>query len=202
MPRKRRSKRRLLSPEEFFGILIILGLLVYLMVSLLAKFWIYVAIVAVIILSVFIYWQLRKRRRIKLITSELDKYLCKALEDMDSTGNWYNNEKEANRQLVSCLKSQGVPAEYEHGLPNGRTADAKVGDFLIEGKLSPDTAEVDRLIGQLSEYSKYGKVNIVIYGRLAKDAKRRIEDEIELRYRNKVFLTHLDNPRRQRQPQE
>lgn len=200
MPGKRRPKRRPLSAEEFFGILIIIGLLVYFMIRLASEFWIYVVAIVAIILLVFIYWQLRKRRRIKLITSELDKYLSKALEDMDSTGNWYNDEEEANRELVSCLKSQGVAAEYEYGLPNGRKADAKVGDFLIEGKLSPDAVEVDRLIGQVSEYSKYGKVNIVIYGRLDKYAKRRIEDEIELRYRNKVFLTYLDNPKRQRAP--
>jgi hypothetical protein len=202
MPRKRRSKRRLLSPEEFFGILIILGLLVYLMVSLLAKFWIYVAIVAVIILSVFIYWQLKKRQRIKLITSEIDKHLLKALEAMDTTDKWYNDEDEANRELVSCLKSQDIDAIYHYRLPNGRTADAKVYDFLIEGKLSPNTTEVDRLIGQLSNYSEYPyKINVVIYGELAKDAKRRIEKEIDLRYVNKVFLTYLDNPRRQRSEQ-
>ena len=121
---------------------------------------------------------------------------------MDTTARWYNDESVANNELVSCLKSQGVPAEPQHVLPNGRKVDAKVGDFLIEGKLSPDTAEVDRLIGQVSEYSKYGKVNIVIYGRLDKDAKRRIENEIHLRYLNKVFLTYLDNPKRRRQPQQ
>ena len=37
----------------------------------------------------------------------------------------------------------GIEAVYPYRLSNGRTADAKVGDVLIEGKLSPDTAEVD-----------------------------------------------------------
>lgn len=66
-----------------------------------------------------------------------------------------------------------------------------------EGKLSPDTAEVDRLIGQLSSYTQYAnKLNVVIYGKLGKDARIRIENEIQSRYLNRVFLTYLNNPRR------
>jgi len=121
---------------------------------------------------------------------------------MDSTAKWYNNEEEANRELVTCLKAQGISdVRYQYRLDNGRTADAKVGNVLIEGKLSPDTSEVDRLLGQLSDYTQYSnKVNVVIYGRLDKDARRRIENEIHLRYTGRVFLTCLNNPKRQRAP--
>lgn len=159
----------------------------------------FILIIYAVALLGFIYWQFRKRQKRIAIISGLDKHLRKALEAMDSTAKWYNNEEEANRELVSCLKSQGIEAEYQYRLPNGRTADAKVYDFLIEGKLSPDTAEVDRLIGQLSHYAEYPyKINVVIYGELSKGAKRRIENEIHLRYDKKVFLTCLDNPKRQR----
>jgi hypothetical protein len=150
-------------------------------------------------LAGFVYWQFRKRQKRKRITSEIDKHLRKALETMDTTGRWYSNEEEANRELVSCLKSQNIDAIYQYRLSSGRTADARVGDVLIEGKLSPYTAEVDRLIGQLSQYSKYPyKINVVIYGQMDKEARRRIENEIDSRYRGKVFLTCLENPRRQR----
>jgi Ca2+/Na+ antiporter len=159
----------------------------------------FVLVIYAVAFLVLIYWLFRRRQRRIALESEIDKYLLKALEAMDTTASWYNDEGEANRELVSCLKSQGVEAEYQYRLPNGRTADAKVHDFLIEGKLSPNTTEVDRLIGQLSHYSEYPyKINVVIYGELSKDAKRRIENEIHLRYDKKVFLTHLDNPKRQR----
>ncbi len=100
---------------------------------------------------------------------------------------------------MTGLKSLNVYATYGYKLPNGRTADAKVGNVLIEGKLSPDTAEVDRLIGQLSDYTQYAnKLNVVIYGQFDREAKRRIENEIQSRYLGKVFLTYLNNPRRLR----
>lgn len=40
-------------------------------------------------------------------------------------------------------------------MPRKRIPKRRVGDVLVEGKLSPDTAEVDRLIGQISDYTKY-----------------------------------------------
>jgi Ca2+/Na+ antiporter len=137
----------------------------------------------------------------ELITSEIDKYLHKALQIMDTTSKWYNNEDEANRELVSVLKAQNIDAVYLHRLSNGRTADARVGNVLIEGKLSPDTSEIDRLIGQISDYVQYSngnKINIVIYGELTQDAKNRIGREIKLRYAGQVFLSYLDNPQRLR----
>ena len=162
-----------------------------------------------ILLLLLIYWLIRKfltiREQIwisrinKLLTSEIDLHLKHALEIMDTTANWYNNEEEANRELVTSLKSMGIYATYQHKLGNGRTVDAKVGNILIEGKLSPDTAEVDRLIGQLSDYTQYGnQVNVVIYGQLDDAASTRIKSEIIARYPNKVFLTYLNNPQRHR----
>ena len=152
-----------------------------------------------IFIVIFVIWQVVKWQRRKVFTSDIDANLLRALRIMDSTAKWYNNEDEANKELVTCLKSLNVDATYGYKLPNGRTADAKVVNVLIEGKLSPDTTEVDRLIGQLTEYTQYSnKVNIVIYGQLDRDARRRIENEIHLRYTGRVFLTCLSNPKRQR----
>jgi hypothetical protein len=157
-----------------------------------------VIIAAIIACLIITYLYLKKRHIRKTITSEIDKHLRKALEIMDTTAKWYNDEKEANRELVTCLKAWGVEAVLGYRLPNGRIVDAKVGDFLIEGKVAPDTSGVDRLIGQLSDYTQYGnKLNVVIYGWLSKEARKRIENEILQRYANKVFLTYLDNPERQ-----
>jgi hypothetical protein len=143
----------------------------------------------------------RHKREIDALRSEIDKYLIDALKIMDSVDKWYRDEDEANKELVTCLKSRNVNATYGCKLPNGRIADAIVGDIIIEGKLSPDTEGVDRLLGQLSDYTQYGnQVNVVIYGRLREDARRRIENDINLRYTGKVFLTYLDNPKRQRAP--
>lgn len=157
-------------------------------------------IIAGVILALVILWQIMKRQKRIAITSEIGNNLHRALETMDTTARWYNNEEEANRELVTCLKAQGISSVvYQYRLGNGRTADAKVGNSLIEGKLSPDTAEVDRLIGQLSEYTQYAnKLNVVIYGKFDREARRRIENEIQSRYLGKVFLNYLPNPNRQR----
>jgi len=200
--RIRRSKRRprqVVPVPQFLAIMALLAIPLYFIIEILALFWIVIIFIAVIVLGVFTYLWFRKYKKKKLITSEINDHLLKALKTMDTTYKWYNKEEEANRELVSCLKSQGVEAIYQYRLPNGRTADAKVGNVLIEGKLSPDTGEVDRLIGQLSDYIKFGKVSIVIYGALSKEAKRRIESEIlQPRYLNKISLTYLSKSTRQR----
>jgi hypothetical protein len=143
---------------------------------------------------------LRYRKRTPPI--EISRSLDKALRIMDSTSKWYYDENAANQELVSTLKALNIYAVYPYTLPNGRTADAKVGNVLIEGKLSPNTAEVDRLIGQLSDYTQYAnKLNVVIYGKLDNQAKRRIDNEIQSRYFGKVSLTYLNNPKRLRSEQ-
>jgi hypothetical protein len=155
---------------------------------------------AVIILIPLLIVLVGKYQKQKIITNDMSRILYKALETMDTTARWYNNEEEANRELVTCLKAQGISnVIYQYRLGNGRTADVKVGDCLIECKLSPTTDEVDRLIGQISNYIQYTKkLNIVIYGKFDSLARKRIEDEIRSRYQNKAFLTYLSNPKRLR----
>jgi curved DNA-binding protein CbpA len=138
-------------------------------------------------------------RRQRALESEIDDYIHKALEIMDTTHKWYTDENEANREFVDCLKAQGLDAEYQPRLSNGTTADARVDDIIIEGKLSPNKADIDRLLGQLIEYAKLNKmVVVVIYGRLDSYSRERIENEIEKRYSKMVFLSYLENPRRNR----
>ena len=133
------------------------------------------------------------------LSSELENYLLKALKAMDQTSKYYTDEKEANKELATTLRALGLPVEYEYKLSDRRIADVKVGDILIEGKLSPKTEEVDRLIGQLQDYCTFKyKVNIVIYGRLEDYSLKRITDEINNRYPDKAFLTYLENPHRKR----
>jgi len=131
--------------------------------------------------------------------SVLSTYIEEALTAMDNTFKWYSNEEEANKELVSILKNRGIDIKYQFELDNSRTADAKGDGFIIEGKLEPNTAEVDRLIGQLKVYSGYSnQIYVVIYGRLNEMACVRILDEIEERYNNKVFLIFLQDPKRVR----
>jgi hypothetical protein len=158
-------------------------------------------IIGIVVISGTI-WLVRKYKSKQFTSAEVSIPIHKALEIMDSTGKWYNDENAANQELVSTLKALKFDAVYPYRLSNGRTADAKIGNTLIEGKLSPDTAEVDRLIGQLSDYTRYAnKLNVVIYGKLENEARRRLENEISLRYTNRVFLTYLNNPRRLRSEQ-
>lgn len=141
----------------------------------------------------------RIRVRSKYTVSDVSRSLERALHIMDSSAKWYNNEDEANVELVTCLKLFGLDARYRYELPNGAIADARLGNGLIEGKLSPTDTDVDRLIGQIRKYTPYGdKLHIVVYGRLNGDARKRIEHEIYNRYLGKVFLIALSNPRRLR----
>ena len=161
-------------------------------------FW-YIAGGIVAILSVaLIIRLLRNRIRRKYTSSGIEDNLRAALQIMDSTSNWYLDENAANQELISCLRSQNINAVYGYKLGNCRIADGRVGDILIEGKLSPQTQEIDRLLGQLGDYISYGKVNVVIYGHLSDRARKRILKEINKRYPDKAFLTYLNNPKRQR----
>lgn len=184
---------------RFFGWLIITIILISGLVYLLQNYGIYIGIITAIILILVILWVTRKYLKRRKLKSEIGDILKKALKAMDDTAKTYTDEEEANKELVSILKVQGHDANYQFRLSDGRYADAKVGNFLIEGKLAPKTDEVDRLIGQVQAYTKHPYcVNIVIYGHIAKSALKRIEDEIHERYPNKVFLTCLENPKRRR----
>jgi len=139
-------------------------------------------------------YELQMRER---LSSQIDKYINGALEIMDGYAKWYNNEEEANKELILLLKSKGLDATYQFELGDGIVADGKVGDFLIEGKLDPGKSEIDRLIGQLESYSRYPyKVNVVIYGKIDIDQLRRITEHIDKHYPGKVFLSNLDSPNR------
>jgi hypothetical protein len=190
----------LVSVATLIATILVLLFVNSLIAVLLNKWWIGPLFFPELFLVIFVYVLFAKLRRQRTLKSSIDDNLRRALETMDSTARWYNDENEANRELVTCLKAQGIyDVSYQYELGNGRTVDAKVGDILIEGKLSPDTEGVDRLIGQLRDYAQYGKrINIVIYGQLNREARRRIESEIYSLYIDKVFLTYLNNPKRQR----
>jgi len=143
---------------------------------------------------------LAELNRKEKLQNEFSGLIHHALEIMDTTTELYRDEDEANIELVSCLKALGLPeTTYLYTLPNGRTTDAKSGNILIEGKLSPLTSDVDRLIGQLSDYAPYSNnIQVVIYGSLTDQYRDRIQNEIDRRYPHQVFLNYLENPQRQR----
>src|SRR4030042_1721033 len=117
MPRRRGRKYYSRSRDEPTKIFVTIGLIAivaYVILRILWEFWIYILIIILIILSILIYLLVKKYRRRLTITGEIDKYLRNALEVMDTTGKWYNNEEEANRELVSCLKSQKIDAIYQY----------------------------------------------------------------------------------------
>ena len=135
--------------------------------------------------------------------TKIRDYIKIALEAMDSTHKWYTDENEGTRELVTALISMGLKAVYQPYLGNGITADAKVGEELIEAKLEPRQTDINNLIGQLQGYSRYNyKINVIIYGRLNEDALERIQDVINLHYKDKVFLIYLPNPKRTRKTTE
>ena len=161
-------------------------------------FWYIAGGIAAMLSVALIIRLLRNRIRRKYTSSGIEDDLSAALQIMDSTSNWYLDENAANQELISCLRSQNINAVYGYKLGNCRIADGRVGDILIEGKLSPQTQEIDRLLGQLGDYTLYGKVNVVIYGHLSDNARKRILKEINKKYFDKAFLTYLNNPKRQR----
>lgn len=203
MPRKRRRYSR--KKEEGQIILFIIG--AFIVVAILTAIKDYlptigliIAIIAIIVIAFLIYRRIKRSLLNKKVTGELQSYLLKALEAMDSTARIYTNEEEANKELVATLKVQGLDVQYQFPLGQGyRYADAKVGNAIIEGKLAPTQDEVDRLLGQIQGYSEYPyQLYVVIYGFLNKYAIERISQVIRKNYPEKVFLTYLSNPRRRR----
>jgi len=203
MPRKRRRYSR--KKEEVQIILFIIG--AFIVVAILTAIKDYlptigliIAIIAIIVIAFLIYRRIKRSLLNKKVTGELQSYLLKALEAMDSTARIYTNEEEANKELVATLKVQGLDVQYQFPLGQGyRYADAKVGNAIIEGKLAPTQDEVDRLLGQIQGYSEYPyQLYEVIYGFLNKYAIERISQVIRKNYPEKVFLTYLSNPRRRR----
>lgn len=205
MSRRRKSrptKRQQRERNKLISGLFILGtgiLLFYSLYTIARPFFFFILTVVAVVAIFLIYRQVRKAIKRQKLKGELENHLLVALEAMDTTGKTYADEAEANKELVTVLKSQGHTAIYEFRLSDGRTADAKVDNVLIEGKLAPGTDDVDRLLGQLQSYCQHPyKVNIVIYGYTKKELLKRIENEILERYQGKVFLTYLNNPKRRR----
>ena len=168
-------------------------------------FLVYVGWVIIGIVSLGILVQARRFIKRRTLTSGMAASAAlipfqRALKIMDNTARWYNNENEANRELITCLKAMGIDAEYQFKLPHKRTADGRVRNLIVEGKLSPNSSnEVDVLLGQLSDYTGMGYgVSVVIYGNIEQPYLRRIEDEIDNRYRGRVFLTYLKDAKRVR----
>lgn len=194
---KAKRQRRLLL---FWGIVVTLIALIFIIQNYRSALtWIIVIIAMFLLLFIgrlaLRYW------RNRTLHSEIHGKIIEALKIMDSTRKYYADEEQANSELVSTLGALKVEATREYKLKDGRVADIKIAgsDFVIEGKLSPTAGEVDRLIGQLQGYCSIGcKVNIVIFGRLEKTARKRIEDEINDRYQKSVFLSCLDRPHRVR----
>ena len=203
MPRKRRRYSR--KKEESQIILFIIGAIIVVAIFTAIKDYLptiglIIAIIAIIVIAFLIYRRIKRSLLNKKVTGELQSYLLKALEAMDSTARIYTNEEEANKELVATLKVQDLDVQYQFPLGQGyRYADAKVGNAIIEGKLAPTQDEVDRLLGQIQGYSEYPyQLYVVIYGFLNKYAIERISQVIRKNYPEKVFLTYLSNPRRRR----
>jgi hypothetical protein len=132
-------------------------------------------------------------------SNKICEYLKVALNKMDTTANYYRDEHEANHELVSTLKGMDVDSYYSYDLPNGQRGDAKVMGALVEGKLSPNSSEIDRLLRQIFGYMQYVNIMyIVIYGQLTENARFYIENEISSKYSNRVYLITLDSPHRLR----
>ena len=142
--------------------------------------------------------------RIKDENKDLSKRLIQetiflALTKMDETCGFYTSEDEANRELTTCLNLLGHHAEYHHHLDNDRYADILVdNNTLIEGKLDPQLSDIDRLTGQLNDYSEYPyNICVVIYGFISEPllSKMRMNTAIQ---HPRVTIINLSDPNRVR----
>ena len=130
--------------------------------------------------------------------------IMNALVAMDNTFKWYDNEDNANRELISTLHALGFgDAAYHQLLSNGRTADGFVSDSIIEGKLDLSRSDdIDRLLGQIDDYlvSSYD-IHIVLYGLADSNALNRIKNKVKTNP-NRLFLSYLTHPQRTRKETE
>lgn len=196
---QRKVVRALLVLSLRVSVIFLCIYLFFVLFNLTEPYMVYIKYSIAVIVAILIFWRINRMVKHLCLRGELHRHLLQALQAMDSTAKFYTNEDEATRELVGILKSRGFDAKYQFHLNSGRTADAKVGNVLIEAKLSPRTEDIDRLIGQIQEYSKQPlKTNIVIYGRLDNYSRRRIEEEIIERYSGKILLTYLKHPKRTR----
>jgi len=130
--------------------------------------------------------------------------IYKTLSAMDATYNVYQTEDEANRELTTGLKLLGHTATYHQELSNGRLMDIFAdGQGIIEGKLEPTQAEIDRLIGQVIDYLEYDyHVYIVLYGAVSDTILKRIKTQITDKHSKNVTLIYLSEANRVRKLKE
>jgi hypothetical protein len=126
--------------------------------------------------------------------------IYKSLGQINTTCPTYIDEEAANRELCTCLKLLGHNSIYDYrGL--GRQIDIFADSSIIEGKLEPNTAELDRLIGQITDFlTTPCHIYIVCYGLTEQRALDRIKTQIVNLHPNKVNLVYLLNPQRCRKP--
>ena len=143
--------------------------------------------------------ELRKENR-ELKSKTIRESLLLALSTIDNTHSTYTTEDEANRELTSCLNAMGHSAVYHQILNNGRTTDILVdGVAIVEGKLDPSQADIDRLIGQTQDYiSTSYPIYIVIYGNISDGLINRINNQLINKHPDQISLVRLNNANRLR----
>jgi len=154
----------------------------------------------------------KKEQELKLLEAENAKKnssivqcaIMNALFAMDTTFKWYDNEDNANRELISTLHALGFgDATYHPLLNNGRHADGFVSNSIIEGKLDlSHSDDIDRLLGQTDDYLiSSNDIHIVLYGTADSNALNRIRNKIKSNP-DRVFLSYITHPQRTRKEPE
>jgi hypothetical protein len=148
-------------------------------------------IAAAIVTAAYFMWQ---RQKTKSRSSELDTAIDKALANIDSIGQAYRDENEANTELAQSLKLLLPKSKVEY-LANSAVGDIKVDNDIVEGKLDlVGISEIDRAVGQINRHlkSSKSKLKIVVYGSISREAVTRITGMPE--YNKRIKLRYLRRP--------
>lgn len=145
--------------------------------------WIIALILSFIITYIYFYVKQRKAKTkyddkiYRLQQNSAIQAVYRALSAMDKTNKNYVDEDQANRELTSCLTVTGHAAVYHKSFNGTRTVDIFVDNcIIIEGKLDPIQSDIDRLVGQVADYSILPyHICIVIYGNISEDSIRRLK---------------------------
>jgi hypothetical protein len=177
-------------------LLIIVAILLALF-ALFLKFGTLPAILAsVVVLAGVGYYFWRQRQKAGAGSDELDTALDTALANIDSIGQAYANENEANTELAQSLRLLLPKADIEY-LANSAVGDIRVGEDIVEGKLDlVGMSDIDRAVGQIGRHLKAssGQLKIVVYGRISEEAGRRIMAVDG--YGERIRLHYLQKPRK------
>jgi hypothetical protein len=145
---------------------------------------------------------MRDRMATESAKTGIDRTITEALEKMDSTATTYDSERAANKELATTLKALkgNWVVETEPKIAHGGTADIRVGNVIIEGKLElTDQNEANRLVGQIHRYctdTSY-EVYVVVYGRVSHALEDQVRRVIRDTYGPKrVRLISLPHPHR------